>query len=474
MRMLSTTLSTCVSLLLGWALLSVTHIGFGGVSSTSFAQSPQSSSLEAPADTASLPVVRLRIDDDAITPITARYIERGLREAVELEAGAVLLELDTPGGLVQSTRRIVRSIVGSPIPFIVYVSPSGSRAASAGVFITMAAHVAAMAPATHIGAAHPVQIGGSAQQADTTGGGVMEEKVVNDARAWARSLATLRGRNADWAEAAVSESESITADEALTLNVVDVLAGDVQDLLRQADGDTVSLETERVRLQTADAAIVAVDQWWGERALAAIANPNVAFILLMLGFYGLLFEFYSPGWGIAGSLGALCLLLGFTGMAVLPINMIGIILVVAGLALFVAEAFVPSFGALTVGGIVCLSLGGLMLVDSPTGVVDVSVGVVVPVAVATGIIAFFLMGQIVKAHSGRIQSGAETMLGAEAVADEDFAPSAEGYRGIVRTQGELWTAVSEEPLKSGDHARVRTRDGLTLYVELTGKPSKST
>lgn len=254
---------------------------------------------------------------------------------------------------------------------------------------------------------------------------------------------------------------------------MDILAGDIQDLFRQADGDTVSLETERVRLQTADATIVTVDQWWGERALAAIANPNVAFILLMLGFYGLLFEFYSPGWGVAGSLGALCLLLGFTGMAVLPINIIGIILVIAGLALFVAEAFVPSFGALTVGGMVCLSLGGLMLIDSPTGVVDVSATVVVPVAVATGIIAFFLMGQIVKAHSGRIQSGAETMLGAEAVADEDFAPSAEGYRGLVRTQGELWTAVSEEPLKSGDHAHVRKRDGLTLHVELAREPSNS-
>lgn len=416
-------------------------------------------------DTAATTIIRLRIDDDAITPITARYVERGLREAVDVGAHAVLLELDTPGGLVQSTRRIVRSIIGSPVPFIVYVSPSGSRAASAGVFITLAAHVAAMAPATHIGAAHPVQMGGSAQQSDTTDASVMDEKIVNDARAWARALASLRGRNADWAEAAVSESESITADEALALNVVDLLAADVRDLLRQADGDTVALANDQRRLRTADASIVAVDPWWGERALAAIANPNVAFLLLILGFYGLLFEFYSPGWGIAGSIGALCLLLGFTGMAVLPINLIGIILLIAGLALFVAEAFVPSFGALTLGGIVCLSLGGLMLIDSPTGVVEVSATVAVPVAVATGLIAFFLMGQIVKTHRGRIQSGAETMVGEMARVDETFSPSNDHYEGLVFTHGELWSAVSEVPLQEGARARITAREGLTLRVE---------
>ncbi|MEX0821547.1 MAG: nodulation protein NfeD, partial [Rhodothermales bacterium] len=372
---------------------------------------------------ASGPVVRARLEDEAITPVTVRYLRRVFEEADELGASAILLELDTPGGLVASTREIVRSFLGSTVPVIVYVAPSGARAASAGVFITVSAHVAAMAPGTHIGAAHPVQMG----TGQTDSSGVMEEKILNDTRAWARSLATLRGRNADWVESAVTESLSITAEEALELNVIDLLASSAEDLLDRIDGRTVDLGTHEIVLHTAGAEIVSIDAWWGERVLNAIANPNVAFLLLMLGFYGLLFEFYSPGWGVAGTLGAIFLLLGFTGLSVLPINMIGLLLVFGGLALFVAEAFVPSFGVLTIGGVGCLIMGGIMLVDTPVGAVQVSLELLIPVAVATGAIAFFLMGQVVRAHLAPTQTGSESMIGSDAVVVKDFsAPQAAG------------------------------------------------
>lgn len=405
------------------------------------------------------PILRARIDDEPITPVTVRYLNRVFEEASEQGASAVLIELDTPGGLVQSTREIVRSFLGSPVPVIVFVAPDGARAASAGVFITIAAHVAAMVPGSHIGAAHPVQIGPG--QADTTG--VMEEKILNDTRAWARSIANLRGRNADWVEAAVTESESVTADEALELNVIDLVAENAAELLDRIDGRTVEIGDRSVTLRTSGAEIVAIDTWWGERVLGAIANPNVAFILLILGFYGLLFEFYSPGWGVAGTLGAVFLLLGFTGMSILPINLIGLLLIVAGLSLFVAEAFVPSFGVLTIGGIACVIMGGIMLVDSPPGILEISLEVLVPVAVATGAIAFFLMGQVVRTHRQPTQTGAESMIGSEVVVVEDFRGE-KTFEGLVRFQGVLWRARSDEPLREGDRARITSRQGLTLHI----------
>jgi membrane-bound serine protease (ClpP class) len=291
----------------------------------------------------------------------------------------------------------------------------------------------------------------------------MEEKILNDTRAWARSLANLRGRNADWVEAAVTESESVTADEALELNVIDLVAENAAELLDRIDGRTVEIGDRSVTLRTSGAEIVAIDTWWGERVLGVIANPNVAFILLILGFYGLIFEFYSPGWGVAGTLGAVFLLLGFTGMSILPINLIGLLLILAGLSLFVAEAFVPSFGVLTIGGIACVIMGGIMLVDSPPGILEISLEVLVPVAVATGVIAFFLMGQVVRAHREPTQTGAESMIGAEVVAVEDFRGE-KTFEGLVRTHGVLWRARSDEPLHEGDRARITSREGLTLHI----------
>ena len=420
-------------------------------------------------------VLHMHVDDQPITPVTARFIERGIEEAEEVGARVLIIRLDTPGGLMESTQDIVKDIIASRVPVAVYVSPSGARAASAGVFITLSAHVAAMAPATHIGAAHPVTIGGAPAPADTTGGqeqgqpSVMEEKMVNDAVAWSKSLAELRGRNVEWAALAVSESRSITNTEALAQNVVDLLADDLNDLLAQMDGREVELETGPVTLRTAGAELRPLGMWWGERLLGVLSNPNVAFLLLMFGFYGILFEFYTPGWGVGGTLGAICLVLGFFGMAVLPISYAGLALIVLALGLFVAEAFVTSFGALTLGGAVCLILGGLMLVDSPIEVMRVSASVVVPVALATAVITFFLVGSVVKAMRAQVQTGTEAMLGTEAVAQQAFAAKEGAYQGLVLTHGELWKAVSQKPVTPGDILEVDQREGLTLFVHATGR-----
>ncbi|MGA7304660.1 MAG: hypothetical protein WBW88_07280, partial [Rhodothermales bacterium] len=250
----------------------------------------------------------------AITPVSADFIRRAMREAGEAGASCLVIELDTPGGLMESTRQIVKDILASRFPVIVYVAPRGARAASAGVFITLASHIAAMAPATHIGAAHPVQMGGAPGQpapdqekGSESGGSTMEEKIVNDARAWARTLADLRHRNADWAAAAVTESQSIPSSEALELNVIDYVVADLPELLEVIDGRAVETESGTVMLHTRGAAVVPVDMWWGERILSLLSDPNLAFLLLMLGFYGILFEFYTPGWGVAGTTGIVCL-----------------------------------------------------------------------------------------------------------------------------------------------------------------------
>ena len=341
----------------------------------------------------------------------------------------------------------------------------------------MASHVAAMAPATHIGAAHPVSIGGmpgTPSPQDENAGeqeerpGVMEEKVLNDAVAWIRSLAELRGRNAGWAASAVTDSESITASEALELGVIEILAAGRNDLLRALDGREVALESGTVTLRTAGVSIREVEMWWGERLLGVLSNPNIAFLLLMLGFYGILFEFYTPGWGVAGTIGAVSLVLAFFGLAVLPINYAGLMLIFLGLGMFVAEAFFTSFGALTLGGAVCLILGGIMLVDTPVRLMRVSTAVVVPVALATALIAFFLITRVVQTHRKRVQTGDEVLSGEQAIAQEAFAAKPDGYQGFVMYRGELWRAVSPKPVSHRELVRLVDRKGLTLHVDPTG------
>ncbi len=417
-------------------------------------------------------VFEFRIDDEAITPVTARLVRRAIEKAQEQRAACLVIVLDTPGGLVDSTRDVVKSILGSEVPIVVYVSPAGARAASAGVFITLAAHVAAMAPGTNIGAAHPVEIGGlpgpsrqpAKKDGDAAAATPRQEKVLNDTVAWARSLAEHRGRNAEWATRAVKESLSASASEAVREGAVDFMADDIDELLVKADGREVTLPSGPVRLRTAGAEIRTVQTWWGDQLLSALANPNVAFLLLLFGFYGILFELYTPGWGVAGVVGIICLVLGFFAMAVLPINYTGLALITVALALFVAEAFVVSYGFLTIGGVACLVLGALMLVESPAGFQRISLWLIFPVALATAAITFFLVGSIVKSQRGKTQTGDEELFGGAAVAVERFVPAADHYLGTVRAHGELWRAVSPASIETGQQVRIADRKGLTLTV----------
>ena len=427
-------------------------------------------------------VLWVQLQDEAITPVTARFLERALADAAANGADLLIVELDTPGGLLQSTQRVVRGILASPVPVAVYVSPSGGRAASAGLFITLSSHAAAMAPGTRIGAAHPVQIGGlpiaprkplDAPADDERGpaeqSSPIEDKLVNDTAAWARGLAHLRGRNAEWAARAVTESLVLTDVEATEERIVELRAADLPDLLRQLDGFEVSLGQEAVRLRTANAHLQTLQMWWGEKLLAVVSSPNVVMFLLLFGVYGILFELYSPGWGVAGTLGAVALVLAFFGMSILPINYAGLALIFLALAMFVAEAMVTSFGALTAGGIVCLILGGMMLVDSPAGFMHVSLAVVAPVAVATGLITVFLLSRIVKAHRGRVQTGATALVDRYATALDSFTADDTGYRGNVFIHGERWRAHSTTPVAASASVRVTGMKGLTLEVETNGR-----
>lgn len=440
-------------------------------------------------------VLKIQLRNEAITPVTARFITRTITQAETQRAAAVVIVLDTPGGLVDSTRQIVNAILQSRVPVVVYVAPAGSRAASAGVFITMSAHVAAMAPGTTIGAAHPVQIGGlpgsppqqpqqpqqpQPQQPQTEKDGEaqpqprtttpMEDKIVNDTVAWARAMAELRGRNADWAARAVRESISAPASEALQENAIDLIANDLNDLFAKIEGREVNLLLSKVNLNVAGADVRSLEMWWGERILALLANPTIAFLLLIFGFYGILFEFYTPGWGVGGTVGVICLVLGFFALSVLPINYVGLVLIGIALAMFIAEAFVPSYGFLTIGGVICLILGGVMLVDSPVGFMRISLWTLVPVALATAAITLFLVGNIVRSQRAPAQTGSEAMVHTHATADDDFVADASIYRGRVSTHGELWNAVSDLPVRAGEALQVVDRDGLTLRVVPTRQP----
>jgi membrane-bound serine protease (ClpP class) len=445
-----------------WALVSILAL---------LACIPQAAHAVQPS-TADRPLVLMvPLEDEAITPTTARFFRRAIEQAEHDGAACLVLVLDTPGGLVDSTRSMVKDILASRTPVVVYVSPSGARAASAGVFITLASHIAAMAPGTHIGAAHPVQLGGlpigppSEPEGPTSQpSSAMETKLVNDSVAWARALAQLRGRNEDWAARAVAESVTVTASEALAAGVIDLVADNFDHLLTQIDGHTVQLPQGPRTLHTSGAVVHELHMWWGERLLAAISNPTLAFLLLVLGFYGVLFELYTGGWGVAGTLGVLCLVLAFFGLAVLPVNYVGLALVLFGLGLFAAEAFVTSHGLVALGGAVCLALGGLMLVESPAGFMRVSTGVVVPVAAASAAISAFLVGSVIRAHRRHARTGAEGLVAEQAVAQEDFTPRADRYVGLVRAHGELWTAESATPVSAGQTLDVCGMRGLTLAV----------
>lgn len=417
--------------------------------------------------------------DGAISPPSAAYFLRALEQARESQAELLVLRLNTPGGLDTSMREMIQAILASPVPVATYVSPSGARAASAGTYLLYASHIAAMTPGTNLGAATPVSIGmggepperkddgkGRAPGGSTPSGSAMERKVTQDAAAYLRSLAQLRHRNAEWAEKAVREAASLSAEEALKLKVVDVVATDLADLLRQADRRSVGMEGGEHRLNLAGAAIVTVERNWKERALEAIADPNIALILMMLGVYGLLFELYNPGIGVAGIVGVISLLLAMYALAMLPINAVGVLLLIAGIVMMAAEAFFPSFGVLGIGGAVAFVVGALMLIDADVPGLQVSLALVLPLAITSALVLAGIGSFALRARRRPVVSGAEAMLGSTAEALDDF----EG-RGWVLAAGERWQARGT--MKRGERARITAVDGLTLVVQTERKGEES-
>ncbi len=416
---------------------------------------------------------------DAIGPATADYFIRGVETAQEQNATLVILELDTPGGLDASMRDMIQTILSSDVPVATFVSPGGSRAASAGTYLLYASHVAAMAPATNLGSATPVPISGGedwnptkkdsplgaedppTEETETPSRDTaMQRKVMNDAVAYIRSLAQLRNRNADWAEAAVVDAVNITAREALEQNVIDVVATDVANLLEQIDGKTVDVDGTELTLDTEGLTLNRVEPDWRTKLLSVITNPSVAAMLLLVGIYGLLLEGYNPGALVPGIVGAIAVLLALYAFQVLPVNYAGLGLIVLGVILMAAEFFVPSFGALGLGGIVAFVVGSIILIDSDMPGFGVSPWLIGSVATvgALGVLGIVYMADSMRRR--RPVSGAEQMLGSTAEALQDF-----DSQGTVFVHGERWNAVTKQPISKGQRVRIHALDGLTLHVE---------
>ena len=415
----------------------------------------------APAEPgASAVVLEIR---DAIGPATADYYLRGLEAAADRGAPVVVLQLDTPGGLDSAMRDIIRGTLASPVPVIMWVAPNGARAASAGTYMLYASHVAAMAPATNLGAATPVSIAGGddkdAEQPDAS-----SLKSVNDAVAYIRGLAELRDRNADWAESAVRDAASLNARAALELGVIDLVAEDLDALLAATDGREVETVNGPVTLATAGLATESIVPDWRNRLLATITNPNIAYLLLIIGLYGLLLEGYSPGAIVPGVVGAISLLLAAYSLQMLPVNYVGLALVLLGISLIVAETLVPSFGALGFGGIAALTIGSIILMDADVPGFGISRALIGTIAVIAGGALLATLMFALKTRRRPVTTGRERMIGRIGVAYEAF----EGA-GRVRLDGELWNAISARPVASGEAVRVLAVADLKLTVEPTGE-----
>ena len=406
--------------------------------------------------------------DGAIGPATSDYVLRGIADAEEADAKLVVLRMNTPGGLDNAMRDIIEAILSSDVPVASYVGPKGARAASAGTYISYASHVAAMAPATNLGAATPVQMGaptlpspdqdGSPTQTDQAT--AMEKKMVNDASAYIRGLAELRDRNADWAEAAVREAASLDAESALAENVIDIIATDIPDLLTQLEGLVIDLNEEEVTLN-----LEGVDLYYYEadlrtEILSILTNPSMILVLGMIGIYGIILEFYNPGALVPGVIGAICLLLAAYSVQLLPLNYAGLALIILGVVLMVAEAMIPSFGILGIGGIIAFSIGGLMLFDTEIDAFQVGLPTIAATATISALLLVFTVRIAIRVHRKRIKTGLNSLIGESGQALEDFA-----REGQVRVGAEIWRAVSEAPVEKGDDISVTSVDGLVLHVE---------
>jgi membrane-bound serine protease (ClpP class) len=403
----------------------------------------------------------------AIGPASSDFLLRALERARERNAQLVVVEIDTPGGLDTAMRDMVQGILASPVPVVLYVAPSGARAASAGTYLLYASHIAAMAPATSLGAATPVQLGGgSAAEPDRKREGnddepstAAERKAINDAVAFIRGLAELRNRNVDWAEAAVRKAVSLTAAAALEQKVIDVVATDLPDLLRQLDGKRVTTRFGVVELKTEGLLIEEFTANWRTRLLSVLTNPNVAYFLMLAGIYGLLLEGYNPGAIVPGVVGAVSLLLALYAFQILSVNYAGLALIGLGIVLIAGEAFAPSFGALGIGGIVAFVAGSVLLFDGDVPGFQVARGLIGGTAAAAGVIMLLTVGVFMRARRARVVTGVEQMLAEPAVALEDFVDT-----GLVDIHGETWRAVSQTPVSKGQRLRVLRVDGLTLRV----------
>jgi membrane-bound serine protease (ClpP class) len=455
---------------------------------------------------ASSDILVIQLNQDSINPVTAEYIIKNIDRAEADQAEVLILQLDTPGGLLNSTRTIVKRMLTAEVPIVVYIAPSGSRAGSAGVFITYASHIAAMAPSTNIGAAHPVQLGDrapqkgnqwqdlqelleelkkanmqkedSAEQSESNDGlksenvandesfvsddDPMGSKILNDTVAFIKAIAAQRNRNVDWAVESVTKSSSITVDEALEKGVVEIVAQDLSDLVKQLDGQSVQINGKEVILQTKEAVIQHVPMTNRQKFFNILADPNIAYFLMILGFYGLLFEITHPGIGVPGVLGAVFLILAFYSMQTLPTNYAGLALLALGLILLIAEAYTPTFGLLTLGGLVCMVLGSLLLFETADPVMRVSKFLIFSFAGMSALFSIVVLGVLIKNRRKPAFGAGSGMVGLKGEVQKTIEPN---KAGKVFIHGELWNAESDTVLSKGDKVIVKVVEGMTLKVE---------
>ncbi len=400
----------------------------------------------------------IKINGAAITPVTAEYIVHSIEISYKAKTECLIIELDTPGGLLDATRLIVKKILSAKLPIVVYIYPSGSRAGSAGVFITYASHIAAMAPSTNIGAAHPVRMGRTTKE----GKSIIDEKILQDTIAFIKSLAQKRNRNVKWAIKSVKESASLTATEALKNKVINIIATSEKDLLEKLNGRKVVVENRIRILNTKNASIKYIKMSFRQKLLNILANPNIAYILLMLGFYGLIFEVTHPGIGVPGIVGVICLTLAFFSLQVLPTNYAGLLLIILGIILFIAEVKVPGFGLLTLGGLVCMLLGSLLLFQSSEKIVKVSLMLIISFTLSTAIITIALVRAVIISHRRKVKTGKEGLIGEKGYAKTRIRPNS---KAKVFIHGEIWDAVANEEIKKGGEIEVINVRKMILEVK---------
>ncbi len=437
------------------ALLFVAFIAmlFAGAVGISYSIEKAETKKDASAAPAQQKTIYLIKIDAPITPVVAEYIGSSIDTAAKAKAEALIIQLNTPGGLVDSTLQIIIKMMASEVPIVVYVAPSGARAASAGVFITLSANIAAMAPTTHIGAAHPVQVEGKMDK-------TMEKKAVNDLAAMVRGIAEKRGRNAKWAEEAVRESVSITETEAIKDKVVDLIAPDIPSLVKAINGKTVDVALGKKTLATEGAEVKEITMGFRYRLLEIISNPNIAYILMILGFYGLYFELSNPGSVFPGVAGAICLILAFYALHTLPINYAGLMLIILGIGLFIAEAFITSHGVLGVGGVISMLFGSIMLIDSASPALQISWAVIIPAVIVSAVLFIITVTVAVRVYREKPDTGKEGLIDMQATAKTDIHAD-----GQVFLRGEYWSAWSDEPIRQGEKVTVVALEGLKLKVK---------